>query len=94
MKWVTFAAGLATAAVGGALWGIDGLGTCALSATQRQCPKVYDTLPAGAALVGIGGALLVSSFVMMGLDARNTDRPVATIAPLRDGAALVLEGRF
>jgi hypothetical protein len=92
VKWLALGAGLAAAGVGAALWGIDGMGTCSLMGTAKQCPKVYDTLPEGAALVGVGGALLITSIIMIAVD---KPRPVeAAIAPLPGGAAVALGGRF
>jgi hypothetical protein len=70
-KWVILSMGLVGVAVGGALWGLDGQGTCSLSAGAKQCPKVYDTLPTGATLAGLGGALVVTSLVMFGLDSKR-----------------------
>jgi hypothetical protein len=71
IKWIALGAGLAAAGVGAGLWAIDGQGTCSLAPGQQQCMNVYDTLPAGAAMVGTGGALVLTSIVMIALDARN-----------------------
>jgi len=70
VKWIALAAGLAAAAVGAGLWAVDGQGSCSLAPGQKECPMLYDTLPAGAGLVGTGGALVLTSIVMIGLDAR------------------------
>jgi hypothetical protein len=95
VKWIALGAGVAALAIGGGVWSIDGHPTCTLTGTARQCPHLYDTLPAGAALVGIGGALLVSSAVMFFFDAREHRRSLAAaLAPLPGGAALAMEGRF
>jgi hypothetical protein len=68
--WAALGVGLAAAAVGAGLWSLDGRGTCTLSGVQRECPKVWDTLPAGASLVGVGGALVVSSIIMVAVGGR------------------------
>jgi hypothetical protein len=100
VKWITLAAGLAAAGAGAGVWAIDGRPTCTLSGTQKQCPNLYDTAPIGAALVGVGGALLITSVVMIALDHRAKVRAahhtLATVAlsPLRGGAALFALGRF
>jgi len=92
VKWVALGLGLASAAAGAALWGIDGRGSCSLSGMQKQCPQVYDTLPAGAALVGVGAAFVVTSVIMLAVD---KPRPVAAaLAPIPGGAALTVGGRF
>jgi hypothetical protein len=70
-KWITLSLGLVAVAVGGALWGLDGQGTCSLTGGAMECPKVYNTLATGAPLVGVGGALVITSLVMFGLDARR-----------------------
>ncbi|MFI5289146.1 MAG: PEGA domain-containing protein [Polyangia bacterium] len=100
IKWITLAAGLAAAGAGAGVWAIDGRPTCTLSGTQRQCPNLYDTAPIGAALVGVGGALLVTSVVMIALDhrakvraARQTTAAVA-LSPMAGGASLFAFGRF
>jgi hypothetical protein len=76
-KWVLFAGGLALAAAGAGVWAIDGHGTCSLRPLQQACPQVYDTIGLGATGVGLGGALLLTSFIMMGLD-KPVDAPAVT----------------
>jgi hypothetical protein len=44
---------------------------------QQECPRVYNTIGTGAALVGVGGAFLLTSFVMMGVD-KPVERPALT----------------
>ncbi len=70
VKWIALSAGVVAAAIGAGLWAIDGQGSCSLGPNELQCPRVYDTLPAGAGLVGGGGALVLTSVVMIALDAR------------------------
>jgi hypothetical protein len=94
VKWVAFAAGLASVAVGAGLWALDGRQTCALAGMQRQCPQVYDTLPVGASLVGVGGALLIATGALFVLDRPLVPKRAALLAPLRDGATVAVEGRF
>jgi len=94
VKWVALAAGIAAAGAGAGLWAIDGNPTCSRSGTQLECPHVYDTLPVGAALVGVGGALLVTSVVMLALDKPAAPKAAAVLLPSRDGASVVVEGRF
>ncbi len=76
-KWVLFAGGLALAAAGAGVWAIDGRGTCSLRPMQVECPKLYNTVGAGATLVGVGGAFLVTSFIMLGVD-KPIERPALT----------------
>jgi hypothetical protein len=94
LKWVTLGAGLAAVGAGAGLWAIDGQGSCTLMGEQRQCPMVYDTMPVGASLVGVGGALLVTSTVLLAVDRRKGRTPQVGLLPARGGATLMVEGRF
>jgi hypothetical protein len=94
VKWVALAAGIAAAGVGGGLSAIDGNPTCTLAGAQKQCPRVYDTLPVGAALIGVGGALVITSVIMLAIDKPAAPKAAAALVPSRDGASVVVEGRF
>jgi len=93
LKWVALGVGVAGVAAGAGLLAVDGHGTCGLAAGQKQCPKVYDTLPAGAALVSIGGALLVTSVILIVID-RPARKFALGVEPLSGGAALSAWGKF
>jgi hypothetical protein len=68
LKWSALAVGVAGIAAGAALLALDGHGSCTTVGAQRQCPEVYDTVGAGAGLVGGGGALVAGAVVMFVLD--------------------------
>lgn len=69
-KWVLGAAGLAAVLAGATLWGLDGYQSCPLAA-ERRCPLELDTQAPGIALVAVGGAALVTSAVLFGIDSRR-----------------------
>jgi hypothetical protein len=94
LKWVMLATGLATAAVGGGVWGVNGAGTCSLVPPQLECPQVFDTVALGAALVGVGAALAASSVLLFVLDRQTPPRAAVGLLPGRAGATLMMEGRF
>lgn len=93
-KWVSFTAGLGGVAVGAAMLGIDGTGTCSLPPGQLACPRVHDTLALGATLVAVGGALLVTSIVLIAVDKKPKSTLSFILSPSREGAALVAVGSF
>lgn len=93
VKWSALGAGVAAVGVGIGMLVIDGRGTCSLAPMQKQCPKVYDTLPLGASLTAIGGALLITSVVVFILD-RPAKAPAISLVPTAGGATLSVLGRF
>jgi hypothetical protein len=93
LKWVPLGVGVATLAAGAALLALDGRGTCSLAGGQKECPKVYDTLPAGAGLAAVGGALVVTSVVLIVID-RPSRKLALGVQPLAGGAQLAAGGTF
>lgn len=93
VKWVLFAGALALGGAGAGVWAIDGRGTCALPAGQLECPQVYDTIGTGATLVGLGGAFLITSVLMLALDKPLPPVQVG-VSATGSGAALSATGRF
>lgn len=71
LAWVSLAAGVVGVAVGAALLGVDGHGSCALKDGQRQCPELFDTRVGGAVTVAAGGALAVTSIILFAIDRRR-----------------------
>jgi hypothetical protein len=96
LKWAAAGVALAGIAAGAALLAIDGTGNCARAAGQRQCPEVFDTLGAGAALVAVGGALAVTSVVLFVLDHRWSRKKTwaAGAFPTTSGVMATVGGRF
>jgi PEGA domain len=92
-KWVAGGVGIAGVAAGAALIAVDGNGTCSLRPGQRQCAKVLDTLPLGAGLAAVGGALLVTSVVLFVID-RPARKFALGATPTVGGFALTAAGRF
>jgi hypothetical protein len=70
VRWVLLGLGVGAVAAGGALLGIDSRPACG-AAPPVQCQTLYDTVATGAPLVGVGGAMVLTSIVMIGLDARR-----------------------
>src|SRR5580658_8985265 len=85
-KWTTLTAGLVLAGGGAALLALDGRvgGQCWMPGDLTTCKQLLQTQPAGAALVGVGAASLVSAVVLFAVDARRHHlRPhVSLVAPL------------
>jgi hypothetical protein len=63
---------------------------------ERNCPEVYNTAGAGAALVTLGAAGLAASGVLFYLDYRSRHRPPPTVAimPTAGGGMLTVGGKF
>jgi hypothetical protein len=68
LKWVTLVGGVLALGAGAALFAVDGSGTCARAAGQRQCPDVYDTRTGGIVALAGGAALVATSIVLFILD--------------------------
>jgi hypothetical protein len=92
LKWVALGSGLVAIAVGAGIWSLDGRGTCSLQAPAVQCPQLYDTMPVGASLVGLGGALLATSVVLIIVDRPRVKN--VSLAPTAGGATLLWNGNF
>lgn len=68
--WTLLGLGTASLALGGTLWGLDGYQACDVAATRR-CALELDSQTAGITLVAGGGAALLTSIVLLGVDARR-----------------------
>jgi tetratricopeptide (TPR) repeat protein len=87
LKWAAGAAGLAALGVGAGLLAIHGRPLQSDECGDKLCPQQYDTLIGGATAVAVGGALLVGSAVMFGLDYKRSREG-------REAAMLTVSGRF
>ena len=79
-KWGVGISGLLVLVTGATLWALDGRPTCMLSAGQQRCPSQLNGQPWGIGLVSTGGAMLVASGVLFGLDARASSAQASTVA--------------
>jgi hypothetical protein len=100
LPWMAIGAGVLALATSVVLIVKDGKGTCALSATDRQCPDVYDTKTQGI-LWGAGGVALVGLGLWDLASAKNEPAPLHARLHLRADlglapglGALVVHGAF
>jgi hypothetical protein len=68
LKWLTLAGGAIAIGAGAALLAVDGRGTCSLHNGQRQCAELYDTRTGGIVALAAGGALVVTSVILLVID--------------------------
>lgn len=67
------AAGVAVIASGASLWSVDG--KCRpLGEELRDCPRLWESTAAGASLVGIGAAVVITSTVLLIVDETRTGK--------------------
>jgi hypothetical protein len=78
-RWVTLGVAAGALAAGVALLAVHGRGTCDGSA---RCPEKLDTLAAGAALTGVGGAAAIGSGILFYWDRRQRSTERSTSAAL------------
>jgi len=83
LKWASLGTGVVLASVGGGVWALDGREVC-------DGRYVNDTRTWGMALIGLGGALAVSSVVFYFLE--GPERSPATVAPGPGGTTPKPEG--
>ncbi|MEM9454013.1 MAG: tetratricopeptide repeat protein [Myxococcota bacterium] len=75
-------AGVGLAAAGPALWTYNG--ECPNNVEERPCPRVYNSIPGGAVMLGVGIGLTVTSVVLLSIDekrARTRPHRRARLAP-------------
>ncbi len=93
-KYVSWTAGAAAIAGGGYLIAINGTGTCDRTGGVQNCPKNFETLPAGIGTV-LGGAVLgAAGFYLWGKEAPAKKSINLSILPSDGGVHAAVFGRF
>jgi len=90
-RWLelsSLVAGVGLAAAGGGMLSVDG--KCqTLTADTETCPQLWESTPASAAMLAIGGGMAVASAILLGIDERRARRAKERRVVLLPAAVMV-----